>query len=598
MSNQKNIRIVKGSSKYKGGQDFDVSLQPLLAAERRTLIQGDRNLVLNVVDQFNFERDYSSTYRMYGKIDVLYQNIITGSTQDPDMLSSMYFVPDFQGCTSIPCIGLPPAKTFDFVPLEHYGPTTMTSIYSDLLSYQDNWVLYISYVYSSDTTQPMQFTISPGQGVKFISGDGIPFKSELAEINGKEVFRIITAAPHGISPGEYMELQPEVIPQTTSFGGIDFISSIDLNLNIDGVAHSSTQTLFEVDSLGNGYENSEEYVININTRGLIGTTINGGATPFPNTGVGVIKRFANRENPETKSQYYTHIHKLITNPTDYTLGRTGFENGIYNRKGRVYKSRKTPPTYPAKTVIREEFKSYLWNVNDDIDRESYFDNLNRPVIDLYLTIFPTNKNLMWEYASSNSPCGYGWGWNFKKDGTIDPFIDNATNPTYIIQTNNNGVDPLPASGTTYRGAFVEYNPYELKERIISKIGHSLKFNPTALNSGDYMYPQIQSRYKYNPHHRIPIRKLSNGINYNDTLFTSPQYATYSSIEGTFRWRPMLPVGYFEEEKNGVVYPYLNDSHYPHHTLEFMIEAVGPILTLKEYSASTINILNAYMDGCQ
>jgi hypothetical protein len=61
---------------------------------------------------------------------------------------------------------------------------------------------------------------------------------------------------------------------------------------------------------------------------------------------------------------------------------------------------------------------------------------------------------------------------------------------------------------------------------------------------------------------------------------------------------MLPVGYFEEEKNGVVYPYLNDSHYPHHTLEFMIEAVGPILTLKEHSASTINILNAYMDGCQ
>jgi hypothetical protein len=177
-------------------------------------------------------------------------------------------------------------------------------------------------------------------------------------------------------------------------------------------------------------------------------------------------------------------------------------------------------------------------------------------------------------------------------------VDNGTNPTNIIQTNTNGVDPLPVSGTTYRGAFVEYNPYEIKERIISELGHSLKFNTDALDSGNYMYPQVESIYKYQPHHRIPIRKLSNGINFNDTLFTSPQYSTYSLVESTFRWRPLLPVGYFEEEKNGVAYPYLNDAHYPSHTLEFTIEPIGPILTLPEYTASTINILNMYTDGCQ
>ena len=76
MSNRKNIRIVKGSSKYKGAKDFDVSLQPLLTSEKRTLIQGDRNRVLNVVEQFNFERDYSQFYRLYGKIDVLFENIV------------------------------------------------------------------------------------------------------------------------------------------------------------------------------------------------------------------------------------------------------------------------------------------------------------------------------------------------------------------------------------------------------------------------------------------------------------------------------------------------------------------------------------------
>ena len=76
MSTDKNIRALRGSARFAGATDKDVGLQAFLESDKRNLIEGDRNLVLNVVDQFNFERDYSSTYRMYGKIDVLYQNII------------------------------------------------------------------------------------------------------------------------------------------------------------------------------------------------------------------------------------------------------------------------------------------------------------------------------------------------------------------------------------------------------------------------------------------------------------------------------------------------------------------------------------------
>jgi len=82
MSNEKNIRIVKGSSRFKGSTDKDVNLQPFLASHQRTLIQGDRNLVLNLRDQFGFEREYSTTYRMYGKINLLYDNTITCVTND------------------------------------------------------------------------------------------------------------------------------------------------------------------------------------------------------------------------------------------------------------------------------------------------------------------------------------------------------------------------------------------------------------------------------------------------------------------------------------------------------------------------------------
>ena len=120
---------------------------------------------------------------------------------------------------------------------------------------------------------------------------------------------------------------------------------------------------------------------------------------------------------ETTSQYYVHQHKIITNPNDYSLYRTGFELGLFPRKGRIFNARRTPDN-TTKVVIKEEFTSYLWNCNVDIDREKYYDNLNRPISDLYLTILTTNRNYMWDFIPS--PAGYGWDWNFRHTGDVGP----------------------------------------------------------------------------------------------------------------------------------------------------------------------------------
>ena len=109
MSNEKNIRIVRGESRYAGSQNEDIGLQPLLTSDKRTLIQGDRNLVLNLQEQFHTERDYCSIYRLYGKIDILYTNVISGETTpgiDPNFLKNMYFTPEHLGCTTTPCVGV------------------------------------------------------------------------------------------------------------------------------------------------------------------------------------------------------------------------------------------------------------------------------------------------------------------------------------------------------------------------------------------------------------------------------------------------------------------------------------------------------------
>ncbi len=594
MSNEKNIRIVRGEARFAGSPNNDVQLQPFLESTQKQIHEGDRNLVLDLRDQFDFERAYSTQYRLYGKIDILYNNIISGSTQDTTFMRSMYFIPDFLGCpqtAGVPpttCSGLPPASTFTIIPPKRYGIFASQAGWEPLLAHQDNWVQYISYVNDADSNQRMMYytDYSTNSGMQFVSGDGIPFIPITTNTDGKEVLQIITPVRHGVLPGEYIEIQSGA----TTMGSANLMTNVTIPVTFPSPA--GPQTIFKVDYLGNGLENSEDYVMNITTVGLDVTSI-------PANPVGTLKRVINPENMlETKSEYYCQIHKLITNPNDLTVDKTGFERGIYNKRGRVF-PRKRTPDYIQKSVLTQAYDSFLWNCNYNINSDDYYDQFNRPLTEFYLTILTTNRNLIWDWNPGiNSPAGYGWGWNFKKNGVVDPFVDNGTSPVNLTQTGNQGVNPLPLSGSTFRGAFAEYNPFELKERVISEIGHSLKFNRDTMYKvgGTPGYDFVESIFKYNPHHKIPIRKFSNYISYNDSLFTSPQYAVYSLSEETFRWREILPVEAYEDGDNGVSYPYLNDAHYPYHNLEFKIEAVGPALI--PLTSGTISILTEYTDGCQ
>ena len=104
---------------------------------------------------------------------------------------------------------------------------------------------------------------------------------------------------------------------------------------------------------------------------------------------------------------------------------------------------------------------------------------------------------------------------------------------------------------------------------------------------------VKSIYAYTPHHRMHLRKFSNTIVDNDTFFTSPQYCTYSQVSNEFRWRPILPIEFYEDDDNGVSYPYLNDAHYFNKNIEFTVEPV-----LHNYTAQTLNIVNPYEDDCE
>ena len=249
MSNEKNIRIVRGISRYAGSQNKDVSITPLITSDRRTLIQGERNRSLNLVDQFNEERGYCSTYRLYGKIDVLYNNIISGETyfNDTNYVQNMYFLPDYIGCKNLPCKGTPPSMIFDFIPRKRYGLTISTGDFTELGAYQDNWVTYISYIYSANTGQSMTYysDYTGSSGMDFIAADGIPFHMEV--ISGETpdsqlVARFTCPVPHNIQPGEYIQLQPNPTP----IGGGNIISSLDVEYTYGGIPLSKQEDIFKI----------------------------------------------------------------------------------------------------------------------------------------------------------------------------------------------------------------------------------------------------------------------------------------------------------------------------------------------------------------
>ena len=87
--------------------------------------------------------------------------------------------------------------------------------------------------------------------------------------------------------------------------------------------------------------------------------------------------------------------------------------------------------------------------------------------------------------------------------------------------------------------------------------------------------EINGGYYYQPHHRYPIKKLSETITEYNNYTLVPNYATYSEFANTWRWRNVLDIGVFESDNSGIDYPFVNGHHYPYKNTTFLI---SPILS--------------------
>ena len=74
MPYQKDIRILRGSQRFKGSLDKNITIPTSLEQTHRMLIETERNAVLNLNEQYYRERDESTIYRVYGKIKPSYRS--------------------------------------------------------------------------------------------------------------------------------------------------------------------------------------------------------------------------------------------------------------------------------------------------------------------------------------------------------------------------------------------------------------------------------------------------------------------------------------------------------------------------------------------
>jgi len=295
--------------------------------------------------------------------------------------------------------------------------------------------------------------------------------------------------------------------------------------------------------------------------------------PFSN---GTFKRVINVNNPnETTSKYYVRKHKLLTEYSDLDVTKMGFENVNFEKETKVFRARLTP-NQKQRVAVKNGTQTIGVSFDRDLDVSSLRDNNNRPITELFLTII--NRGYMGYF---NKPVGgntvrVGWDFNFNDD-EIDTWWNlnngyNSDNIPYGTHETNGRTfyyNEFLNIGDVIKGDICEFNEYDQKETVLSKMSHKYSFNPTFFNDGSK--PNNPNGYAYMPHYSIPIKTYSDYIEKGkqESVDLVPDYAFYSVYDKQWRWRDLYNDGYIDSDGNGLDIPFFNGCHYPYTNINFL-----------------------------
>lgn len=537
--------IIPSTLKYESAPNNDQEISISLDSQTREIVEFDRSQTINLAEVFDNERQACTIFRPTFKINYLYNNTYSGTTQYLPFEYNLYYINNSESKSNGIWKGFPQYYEFDFFrPNINDGHID----YKSVSAYTYNWTYYFSYAYENDFSKNLFFTLN-NSTFNWRVSNGIPFVIKNSTDNGSPIISFECIAPHGLSEGEYVELSISYLNQKN----------------------------FQVFSLGNNNKGSEKYIFNIFNIGYTGTT-------FSNNTKGTFKRVINPDNlNETKSKYYIRKHKILTNVQDVNVVKSGFELNAFRDNVKLELSSITPNNITRLSKLNSS-NTYTITPNRDLNINNLLDNQKRPISELFLTII--NKGYWGYFNKPTNNIGLKQGWEFNINTTSNAWWDdNNTLSNTNIPTSSyvktNGVTKTFHYNNDLKendlidGDFCEWNDYEQKERVISKYYHKIKFNQNVFQTTDNQLTNSPGYY-YNPHNTMTIRVFSDYVETGDVgqVDNIPNYSFFSSFDQEFRWRDLYSYGFIDDLGRGVNYPYFNTSHYPFENAIFRLVPEG------------------------
>jgi len=568
-------QIILPSKKFANADDQELDLKLNLDNSDTLMRIGDRDIILDIDELFYKERNESINYKIYGKLKMVFRNLYSGSTDYSYLKSRLYLLGDGSNIQDNTVFdGFLPYDEFAFLRKDVYrevnlpvtgdtlgtftpnivksGSTAHTTVTPISAPYQ-NWNLYLSYVYSGDSEYKIDYTLTGITGstkISFTAKDGIPFRVT----NYKTYYELTSPVEHGMSEGEHIVLS----------GG-----------TLTGLSNSTGST-FYINSVGNEVFNSKKYVINIfKSQIKTGTTL---------STIVLGKRCKDFTNIiASTSQYYIHKHKTLTNPGGYIMDSLGFESPVFEDEKKIIFENSNGDNDVI--VERNRMESVLYDFKEPLKLSGLTNNLGFSPTNVFVTVIFRNGNGYFNY-----PPKVGYKFNFH-DTWIDEHFDGITSNEGGLNSNSftgntnlagyTGFTFLSGQtlsiGSILNGAFVEYNPKEMTERIVSESFHKITNPTTIFNYGQtsgslYASATNLEGLVYQPHYRIKLRELSpytETANTND-IFNLPENAKYDPYDKVWRWRDIYDHGYVDPDGFGTDFPFMNGNHYVKANINFYL----------------------------
>ena len=538
--------LIPSGLRYKGAPSIDEELSITLQQQDQQITEYDRTQTINLAQVYEDERQTCTVFRPTFKITYLYDNVYDGVTTYQPFEYNLYYTDPSRSKQSGIWKGFPQYYEFDF-----YRPNVNDShfSYKSKSAYTYNWMYYLTYPFKNDYDKELAYYSSDDNNITWVASQGIPFTIQRTTQNGNGLISFICIAPHGLTPGEYVELS---------------LTYRDSNI-------------FQVYSLGNGKFESDVHVFNVFNIGYTGSTFNNGVE-------GTFKRVINPDNlEETKSKYYIKQYKFLTNIEDLAMTKAGFEKNVFNEDKKIEYSSITPNLV---TRISQKNSSNTYDVttNYDLDLANLLDNQKRPINEISLTII--NKGYSGYFNQPLNRIGIKQGWEFNLTKTTNPWWDlnNETSNSNVLTsayTQTNGSTKTFFYNLDLKkddvmdGDFCEWNDYEQIERVVSPYYHKIKFNQNVFQSTPD-YTTNPPGYYYTPHNSMTLKVFSDYVETGEleTIDATPSWAFYSTADEQFRWRDLYTYGYIDNLGRGVDYPFMNTAQYPYTSVVFRLIPEG------------------------